>query len=85
MTTEIFKRAFPVDKIVGQSPVLAIAILFLIYQERRETREAEASKAQVETIVTLQKENHEVLRDLSDAVREMSLSIARLEGQRNDQ
>ena len=79
MTTEVLKRAFTAEKLLGQSPVLAIAILFLFYQERRETRETESAANRETRIIELQKANHKVLEDLTDAVKEMSLSIERLE------
>ena len=63
MTTEVFKRAFPAEKLLGQSPVLAIAILFLFYQERRETRETESAANRETRIIELQKANHKVLED----------------------
>lgn len=79
MTTEVFRKAFPVEKLIGQSPVLAIAILFLFYQERRETREMESAASRETRIIELQKANHKVLEDLTQAVKEMSISIERLE------
>ena len=79
MTTEVFKRAFPAEKLLGQSTVLAIAILFLFYQERRETRETESAANRETRLIELQKANHKVLEDLTAAVKEMSLSIERLE------
>jgi hypothetical protein len=82
VTTEVIKKCLSLDRLISQSPVLAIALCFLVYQERQEQRQMESVASREKTIIELQKSNHKVLEDLTAAVREMSVSLESLKNER---